>query len=183
MKKILNYKEFLNEKKAQKKQYEYGCAMIGITYPGLESIHECIEAEDIFTKEGEEGYGLEKDPHVTLLYGLHSDEIHDDVVKEICTSHKYENIVLECVSAFNNEEFDVLKFDVKGDSLHECNEKLSKLPHTTNYPDYHPHATIAYLKPGTAEKYVKQLAGISHKVSPAEILYSKPSGDKVNWKI
>jgi 2'-5' RNA ligase len=182
MKNVLKYSEFLINKE-KPKGYEYGCAMIGFTFPALEEIHKCIMEEDIFTKEGENSYGLEKEPHVTLLYGLHSDEIEDEVVKEICMSHKYDNITLENVSLFENKEYDVLKFDVKGNSLHECNEKLSKLPHTTDYPNYHPHSTIAYLKSGTGKKYLETLKDSKHSIIPHEVLYSKPSGDKFKWKI
>jgi 2'-5' RNA ligase len=62
--------------------------------------------------------------------------------------------------------------------LHEINKELSELPHTTNFPDYHPHATVAYLKKGKAADYIKQLEDISFDVTPSKIVYSKPDGSK-----
>lgn len=74
---------------------------------------------------------------------------------------------------------DVLKFDVKDcDHLHEINAELRKKPHTSNFPDYHPHATIAYLKPGTAKSYVEKHKDVSETVKPTEIVYSKADGTK-----
>ena len=46
------------------------------------------------------------------------------------------------------------QFDVKGDNLHDANEELKKYPFTSDYPDYHPHLTIGYLKPNKGKKYV-----------------------------
>lgn len=181
---ILSYDSYLNEneKKDKTQKYEYGCAMLELDFPQMESLHEQIDIEDVYEEEGDRSYGLEKEPHVTLLYGLH-DDVKEDVVKDICIGQQYESIVLENVSCFENEKFDVLKFDVSGESLHECNKKLSHLPHTTDYPDYHPHMTIAYLKPGTGKKYIDRMKDQSHEVKPHAVVYSMPSGDKLKWTL
>jgi 2'-5' RNA ligase len=182
---VLNYNSYLNESKKEEKKeqkYDYGCAMLYLDFPQMESLHEQIDPEDIYTEEGERSYGLEKEPHVTLLYGLH-EEVDGETVKKICLEHQYESLVLENVSCFENEKFDVLKFDVNGESLHECNKKLSELPHTTDYPDYHPHATIGYLKPGTGKKYIQAMKDQSHEVAPHSVVYSMPSGEKLKWHL
>ena len=63
------------------------------------------------------------------------------------------------------------------------NEKLRKLPHTTDFPDYHPHCTITYLLPGTSDKYIELLKGVSIQVKPTEFVYSKTNGEKIKNKI
>jgi hypothetical protein len=59
------------------------------------------------------------------------------------------------------------------------NAELAKLPHTTNFPDYHPHATIGYLKPGTGKKYVELFKDKQYEVVPEKIVYSKPGGERL----
>ena len=61
------------------------------------------------------------------------------------------------MTLFENEKFDVLKYDVVPGILAEANKVVSdKFPNTDTYPDYHPHVTVAYLKPGTGKKYVNE---------------------------
>ena len=160
--------------------YDYGCSMIYFDFPKMEEMHSMIEEDDVYTEDGDSSYGLEKEPHTTLLYGLHSDEIDDDRVLD--TSTKFgvpKELKLHNASCFNNDKYDVLKFDVDGDHLHKINGELTKLPHTTDYPDYHPHSTIAYLKKGMGEKYTDKLKDISYTVNPSKIVYSKPDGKKI----
>ena len=157
--------------------YDYGCAMLYFDMPQMHNLHESIDENDIFTKDGDRTFGLETEPHVTLLYGLHPDIDHEEVVKT-CQNQKYPNLTLKNASCFNNDEYDVLKFDVDSPELHKVNAELSKFPHTTNFPDYHPHSTIAYLKKGAGQKYVDLLNGQTHQVTPNKIVYSLASGEK-----
>jgi 2'-5' RNA ligase len=175
----------LNEKKKAEAKYTYACAMMDFDFPDLKEFHKAIDKEDIFEGEPEEKgkYGLEKDSHVTLLYGLHDEEVKPEEVKDICTSFEYEPLTLTNLSIFDNPKYDVLKFDVKGKLLYDCNKKLVKLPHTTDYPDYHPHATVAYLKPGKGKKYVKEFKDKEYEVVPSGIVYSRSEGKKLHWKI
>jgi 2'-5' RNA ligase len=168
------YKDQLLEKDGN---FEYGCSMIFFEFPEMKSIHQEIEQSDL------SGSGLEEDPHVTLLYGLHSDEIEDQTVLDISSSEEIDSITLHNVSAFENEEYDVLKFDVDSPVLHRLNSKLVELPHTNKFPKYHPHCTIAYLKPGTAKKYIASFEGRAYEVFPTKIIYSKPDGEKVTKAI
>jgi hypothetical protein len=162
--------DFLTEKDGP---FEYGCSMIHFDFPEIKSIHQEIEESDL------SGSGLEEESHVTLLYGLHSDEIDDNKVLDISTSEPIESIKLHNVSAFENDDYDVLKFDVDSSVLFKINKKLTDLPHTNNFPDYHPHCTIAYLKPGTAKKYISSFEGRSYEVFPTKVIYSKPGGEKL----
>jgi len=123
--------------------------------------------------------GVEDEHHTTLLYGLHSDEIADEKVMNICTGADYGPIKLRNPSLFENQDFDVLKFDAEARSLNAVNAELTQLPHTNNFPDYHPHATVAYLKPGTGKSYIEKFSGMEETVQPIKIVYSKPGGEKV----
>ncbi len=168
----------------QQQTYDYGCSMIYFDFPKIEEIHSMIDEEDIYTEEGDRSYGLETEPHATLLYGLHSHDLEDDDVIDASVKNGIpKELKLHNASCFNNDKYDVLKFDVDSDHLHKINGELTKLPHTTDYPDYHPHTTIAYLKKGTGEKYTEKLKDSWYTVNPSKIVYSKPDGSKIEKSI
>jgi 2'-5' RNA ligase len=170
-------------KESKDQTYNYGCSMVYFDFPKMNEIHSMIEDEDIYTEDGN-SHGLETEPHATLLYGLHSDEIEDNDVLHASTKLGIPSeLKLHNASCFNNDKYDVLKFDVDDDHLHKINGELTKLPHTTDYPDYHPHSTIAYLKKGSGEKYTNKLKDAWYTVNPSKIVYSKPDGSKIEKSI
>jgi 2'-5' RNA ligase len=165
------------------KKYEYGCVMLHFTFPEMKEIHELIDPDDLYEEEGQE-YGLETEPHCTLLFGLHEGVPTKDIDKVLgeftfytCKAHN--------VSLFKKDNYEVLKFDIVGDNLEEANKKLKKFPYTSEDSEYKPHMTIAYLKPGTGEKYVKKLKSEKYWLAPQYAIYSKPdrSTDKINIRI
>jgi hypothetical protein len=171
---IKKYNDFMNENK--RTTYDYGCVMLEFKSPELLELHNMIDKNDLHQ------YGMETRQHVTLLYGIHSDEVSDQDVTDICIKYDYPRIRIHNLSLFKNNEFDVLKLDVDCSVLHEVNRELSKLPHTTEYPVYKPHVTIAYLKPGLGDKYL----GIDFTecyAKPIGIEYSHPDGSSVKRKI
>jgi 2'-5' RNA ligase len=181
MKYLKLFEQWVNEKKGD--SYSSGCAMLYFDFPQMSEIHGKISKDDLYEEEGDRTYGLENEPHVTLLFGIHSDDVEDKDIMETCCTIKYGSLTLHNISAFKNEKYDVLKFDIKGDGLQECNKKLSVYPHSNSFPDYHPHCTIAYLKSGTADKYIKEMKDIEYKVDPKQVVYSKPSGEKIKEDI
>jgi len=175
---MLKFKDWksLDEKKGD--SYEFGCSMVYFDAPIIKEIQESIDPKDLYEEEGDRSFGLEDEHHTTLLYGIHDNEVDENEVMTI-SAQIIPPLVLTNASAFENEKYDVLKFDVNCEKLHEINKELRKLPHTNGFPDYHPHATIAYLQPGTAKKYVEKYKDIKETVTPKEIVYSKPSGEKI----
>ena len=155
---------------------EFGCSMVYFDMPCMEALHKIIDVDDIFS-DADGGKGLETEPHVTLLFGLHK-EVSDNDVLDVSMPNKVSDILLHNVSIFENEEFDVIKFDADAEWLHEVNAKLVKLPNTNKYPEYHPHCTVAYVKAGTGKKYVEMLSGLQVVVVPTKLVYSKPDGKK-----
>ena len=169
---MIKFTEYLNENK--RNTYKYGCAMLYFDLPELDKYHNSIKEEDLHKN------GIEDEPHCTLLYGLHEDVDYKEVIDIILSYDIYDiEMSLHNMSLFENEEFDVIKFDVKCDVLNDINSKLCELPHTTDYPDYHPHATIAYVLPGKGNDYLKEKEELKAKVS--KIVYSLPSGEKLEF--
>lgn len=168
--------------KEEKQKFEFGCAMLYFNFPEINKIQDAIDPQDIYTEEGDRSFGLEDEPHTTLLFGLH-EGVSQENVQDVLDNFTFGDCILYNASTFNNPQYDVLKFDVKGDSLHEANEELKQYPHTSNFPDYHPHATIAYLKPGTGKRYTEMLKGQEFTLTPTHAVYSKPNGDRVELPI
>lgn len=185
----MNLKQKLREElfKKSKRKYDYGCVMVYLNLDGDKwtDIQKMIEDKDIYNGEGDtEGtFGRELDPHITILFGIHADVPDEDVEKYI-EKIKTPEIELNKISIFENELFDVLKFDVKSDDLHELNKDFKKLPHTSDYPNYHPHTTICYLKKGLGKEYMKKMKDVEPiQIDVDKIVYSKSDGSKKEYSL
>lgn len=163
--------------------YDFGCTMLYFDFPEIKEVHSIIDPSDLYMEEEDKTYGLEDEPHVTLLYGLHDDKINIEEIKEIINKFTFESCLVHNASLFYNEKYEVLKFDVKGDNLQKINSLLRKLPYTNNYPEYHPHMTLGYLQNGKGQKYVDLLQGLNWWLIPLYVIYSKPNGDKIRINI
>jgi 2'-5' RNA ligase len=111
----------------------------------LKHIHWSIDPSHLY--DG----GREKEPHVTVLYGLRNDD-----------EHAYRGLSLPKVewgfanlSAFRNPKCDVLKLSVHGPGTHHLRDLLMRRFPTApqTFKTYQPHVTIAYLKPGMSKHY------------------------------
>lgn len=175
---MIKLRNLLQEKKGD--GYEYGCVLLNLNVPH-QLIHSKISKRDLYEEEGDRTYGIEDEPHVTLLYGLHCDKINDEDVKKVISQFEFPEIVLHNVSLFKKDEYDVLKFDVFDETktLVKCNTALKEFPFTNDYPNYHPHCTIAYLKSGLGNKYVNIFKGLKFAVEPQNCIYSKPGDEKI----
>jgi len=184
IKKIL--REKLESKDSKKNnKYDYGCVMLYLDVPksDMKILQDVIDEDDIYHEEDNDGFGREDEPHVTILYGIHAD-VPDEEVEKLIEQIKEPKIELKKVSAFKNDKFEVLKFDVESEDLQELNKKFKSLPHTSTFPEYHPHVTIAYMKKGTCDKYIKKLNDKEPiKVKIKNIVYSKPDRTKKTYKI
>lgn len=169
----------------KKRKYDYGCVMLGLKLnkEDWQEIQDYIDEEDIFIGESKNGgAGREMDPHITLLFGVHED-VPDEDVESIIEKIKVPELEFKSISIFSNDEFDVLKYDIESEDLQEINKMLKELPHTSSFPTYHAHCTIAYLKKGKGEEYVKKMKDVEPFFPDVnEILYSKPVGPKKHYK-
>lgn len=138
---------------------EYGCIMLrlpGNMAEAVRAMAASIPDEDLAPD------GREDDPHVTVKFGLHTDDVEE--VRSVLAGAGPVGIRFGGVSLFENEEHDVVKLDVAGPTLHALNAKVStELECTDTHPTYKPHCTIAYVKAGLGKGYrdklVNSLAG------------------------
>lgn len=157
--------------------YDYGCVMVETPFPNWNEITGMISPEDLYIKEDDDTYGIQKNPHVTLLYGLHSNVKPVDV-EPIIKSIKGLNIKVNSIDIFENDEFDVVKFNVVNNpQLTEVFNELSKLPNSNTFPDYSPHITIAYVKKGLGSKYINSNWTLT--IDVYRVVYSMSNGERV----
>ena len=147
---------------------EYAFLMIDYDTPEIiKDIHNKISDEEIYTEDNKE-YGIEHETHVTVVPCLDNDVNLDEIKKMLEPLEKYK-LMLNNISMFtNNEKFDVLKCDANSFILKDTNKKItSKFPTHSEYKEYNPHVTIAYLKKDIGDKYTKDI------LSPLVVLKPK----------
>lgn len=139
----------------QDRKYEYGGVLAHLDIPFWDDIMGQINDDEVYMPEE---CGKEWETHTTVLYGIDDSQVSVDDVRELVEDVGPFPIYLTSISIFDNEEFDVLKFDVESEDIHKLHEKVADtFPHEQMYPTYKPHVTIAYLKKGHGEKYTKDL--------------------------
>ena len=171
MKKIVNesLNEWLNEQK-EREEPTYGCVMLDSNMKEWDSIHlGGIDPKDVYKKPLDDSYGLEDNPHVTILYGIHEDDVTPEQMINVIEESMEEVIVMISeISIFEKEEYDVVKYDIPVTKQLLGYRKMfvNNFENTQSFP-FHPHMTIAYVKPGMGKKYVSNLD------EPFEITFNK----------
>lgn len=176
---IKRYIQFIKESS----EYQYGCVMIEVPVSNWDEITSSIDSKDIYTESDDSTYGIQSNPHLTLLYGLH-DNVTLEQVKSVFDNFDGDiNIEVNGIDIFENEKFDVVKFNVNPQgSLQYLFDELSKLPNSNQFSDYKPHITIGYVNKGTGKKYVKP--DYKYQVKNVDNLtYSMANGEKVYFEI
>lgn len=159
---------------------EFGCLM---AYPPaqfkqvfVDFAKKIVSPDILFTDPNDPSYGYEEDFHCTLKYGFKPDLTKKDIAQILEGMSPFE-ITLKSISLFKNEEFTVVKFDVeKTEVLTKLRERCDKFPNEDKYPTYHPHSTIAYVKPNTFKTVRSDL---NIKVPITRIRYSGANGSKL----
>lgn len=164
------------------KNYDYGCVMVDVPVKNWEEITSFIDNQDLYIVENDNTYGLQDRPHLTLLYGLHK-EVTSEMVEDVLKDVKPFDIEIDGVDIFENEDYDVVKFNIKKtDILQSIFDDLSKLPNSNSFKDYKPHITIAYVKKGTGKKYIKP--NYKWQVNDIDdITYSMTNGQEFGIKL
>ncbi len=126
---------------------EFSTTQFDIDMPELTAMAASIADEDLAEK------GRERDFHVTVCFGLHTDSPEE--VAAVVAQCRPVRIRLGQTSIFSNEKYDVVKVDVEPTSgLIDLHQEIGDLPCSDTHPTYRPHITLGYTRPGCGEKYV-----------------------------
>lgn len=117
--------------------------------------------------------GIEDNSHVTVKFGLHTNNPSD--IKPLLAGEPPISLKFGKMGIFKaneNRNSDVLIINIDSAGLHHLNKKIRDgVECTDTYPEYKPHATIAYLKPGVADDYITDdFEGMSATID--EIVFS-----------
>ncbi len=132
--------------------YDYSCVMVMLAPQAADRVRkfarELISADDLTEK------GFDDEPHITLLYGLHTADA-TDVGDVLCPWSNF-RVCVKGISVFSTDKYDVVKLDVDGHDgdLSSINARLRELDYTSDHDEFKPHLTLAYVKPGEGAKYV-----------------------------
>lgn len=108
--------------------------------------------------------GRELNPHITVKYGLHTNDAEE--VRKVVQDSAPIAVTLGKTSTFPGSEYDVVKIEIESQGLRDLNAAISEKLHCTDtYPEYKPHCTIAYVKPGMGETYAAALNDLQGKVA------------------
>ena len=138
-----------------------GCLMLYFAFSDWsEFIRKMIPQEDLYTSvdDGDmNDYGYEDEAHCTILYGFHHYEgIVNNINQYLTKLEDLDDIMRGDITIFEQDEYDVIKFNIHSDKLRKLNDTMCfRFEYTNNHP-YHAHMTIAYVKKGLGAKYVKE---------------------------
>ena len=159
------------------KARDYSCLMLDLSFlqEDIEKLQEEICPCEIYD---EDGYGLENEFHCTVLYGIHESKSYDALSVLDLKPIKFK---LSGISLFENDRYDVVKFDIRSRDLMELNKQVcDKLSYTNDYPKYHPHATIFYATKGSGKHYTRLRSKLIGKEFVSDrFIFSDPNGNKV----
>ena len=157
-------------------KYDHGCVM---AYPSPElaaqmvAFGQNIVTDDMlyFDPQDPDDYGREKDPHVTIKFGL-TESCPPEKMSEYLRGTKPFFVRITGMDVFQNPEFDVIKMNIEGEELHRLRQILDRLPNVDEHKVYHPHMTLAYVKPGLGEKFKNRNVGKFARIPISKIVYS-----------
>ena len=127
-----------------------------------------IPENEIYTDPKDPSYGREKEPHITVRYGLATD--NPAKLQKAFSGVGPIKAKFGKISIFKTDKYDVVKVDIESEALRNANKlvgEIEDVPGET-HKDYKPHATIAYVKPGEGKKYVG-----NNSLSGKEVLLDK----------
>lgn len=174
--------EIPQQTEEQTEEPKFGCLMVNFAFTNWSDfIRRQVKPEDIYTEEEDElnHYGYEDESHCTVLFGFHHyDGIIEDIKKFLFPLEEIIDIWRGDISIFENEKYDVVKFELSSDKLTQMHNTLKQnFKNSDEHPEYKPHMTIAYVQKGKGINYAKDNL-VKVPLFPSEFIYSDPDHNK-----
>ena len=147
-----------------------------------QSLRNIIDPDDLYKEKGNDQYGLETEPHITVKWGLFTD--CEKKVAETVGDSTGGKIELGETSLFEKKDkYDVLKVTCKSKELTAIHKKLSKLENDDGHPTYNIHITLAYLLPGKGEKYAGRTEFVGKTFTFSEVYFENTKDEETKIKL
>lgn len=181
----MTYREIILEREVSQNE-RLGCLMAMVDDSICKKLmafnKQIIKDEDLyhkFNEKGEDEFGREKECHVTIRYGF-TEDLNELEIRQLLSGQKEFMVEINGLDIFDtNSEFDVVKFNVSSPILSRLNQLTSIYPNKTDFPEYHPHLTLAYVKKGT----FPHKKNIQLQIPINSVVYSPISGDKSSYDL
>lgn len=157
----------------KKKVLEYGYVILNFDFPKFREIQSRIFPATLY----EGGLAIEETAHIMFQYGI----------KDVVSAREMEKCLKvvglsEC-KAFNMSvlhigEYDVLKFDVKGEMIERMSKEIWKLRGTSIMPKFNDCLRVAKLKPDAGGKIVELYNQEEYVLTPKYAVYCDVYMDK-----
>ena len=135
-----------------------------------------IPPQILYTDPNDSSYGYDDEPHITAKYG-YSPDLTKVNLATILQGIKPFIVKLSGLTQFQNEKYDVVKFDVEpNEVLTEIRRRCDCYKNEDKYPDYKPHMTLAYVQKG---KFPHIKEGLSLSLPITKFKYSGQDGKKL----
>lgn len=148
----------------------------------LESARARISPEDLAGKGADVGGN-----HVTVRYGIKGDD-HAGIKKYLSEQPPFEASLGKTEKFPPSDHSDgaaVIKAPVEAPDLHRMNAELEKHGEFTepSFKDYKPHATVAYVKPEKADRYVGMSITHGKKFTVTHVAVTDRNGNEDHVKL
>lgn len=157
------------------KEYDYSCLLIDFPEPIASEIKTWAKfniPDEALAKDGRED-----EPHVTVLYGVHSADPSESM-KYLSLIHPFE-ITLGNISKFVAPDCDVLKIEVFGNDLHTLRRYIeSGIENTQTHPEYKPHVTLVYCAKNSCDNFIGSNFFAGRKVLVDSVSFSSKDGTR-----
>ncbi len=152
--------------------------MVDVRVPNWAAIQLSIPDEKLYEPENPI-YGRQDTPHCTILFGFHDTPgLGEELLRKLPVDlgALRRDLVLTGCNYFRQAAYDVLKFSLQSPELARLNHWCkSRYAYTSDFPDYLPHTTVAYLQPGEGDQYVTKRS-LRAPVEAISLVYSPPTG-------
>lgn len=151
----------LSTASAETDEHEFSCVLLQL--PGDLSF-DIRQLGDRIAQDDLAGDGREENPHITVKFGLHADDATE--LSRLVADAEPIAIQLGPCGVFTGPEHDVVRIDVIGEGIKELNAMIARsMQHTDTHPEFIPHITIAYVKPGLGQRYASDLNDLEGRVA------------------
>jgi hypothetical protein len=134
-----------------------GCVMGEFNIENWEEVTNTVEPADLYVDLADPvRFGVEEYAHITICDGLVDGEFPVGKLLDYLGTNAKFTAALTGISLFSNKDYDVVKFDVVSEDLVRIHEHImAAFPTRQRFPDFHPHLTLAYVKAGHGQRYVR----------------------------